>query len=164
MLLVWKTSGFKGMLIEVAAQLQKAGSYRFVGKMGQPPGNPYAISRTLIHLQQIFHTFAYIKGHLRSRIILDATIPHIDTNRFVPVDWSSFYPDAAEAIPPNAPAPRGNAVVMPCFVDADHAGNKVTRRSHTGIIIFCNRAPIIWFSKRQNTVETSSFGSEFVAA
>jgi hypothetical protein len=25
-------------------------------------------------------------------------------------------------------------------------------------------APIIWFSKRQNTVESSSFGSEFVAA
>ncbi len=24
-------------------------------------------------------------------------------------------------------------------------------------------APIIWFSKRQNTVESSSFGSEFVA-
>jgi hypothetical protein len=40
----------------------------------------------------------------------------------------------------------------------------VTRRSHTGILIFCNRAPIIWFSKRQNTVETSSFGSEFIAA
>jgi hypothetical protein len=49
-------------------------------------------------------------------------------------------------------------------VDADHAGNQVTRRSHTGILIFCNRAPIIWFSKRQNTVETSTFGSEFIAA
>ncbi len=52
---------------------------------------------------------------------------------------------------------------MSCFVDADHAGNKVTRRSHTGIIIFCNRAPILWYSKRQNTVETSTFGSEFIA-
>ncbi len=52
--------------------------------------------------------------------------------------------------------------MVSCFVDADHAGNQVTRHSHTGIIIFCNRAPIIWFSKRQNTVETSSFGSEFV--
>ena len=26
-----------------------------------------------------------------------------------------------------------------------------------------NRAPIVWFSKRQNTVETSTFGSEFIA-
>jgi hypothetical protein len=53
---------------------------------------------------------------------------------------------------------------MSCFIDADHAGNKVTRRSHTGVIIFCNKAPILWFSKRQNIVETSTFGSEFIAA
>ena len=50
-----------------------------------------------------------------------------------------------------------------CFVDAAHAANKVTRRSHTGIIIYCQNTPAIWFSKRQNTVETASFGSEFVA-
>jgi hypothetical protein len=53
---------------------------------------------------------------------------------------------------------------MSCFIDAHHAGDRVTRRSHTGIIIFLNRAPIIWHSKQQNTVETSTFGSEFVAA
>jgi hypothetical protein len=52
---------------------------------------------------------------------------------------------------------------MNCFVDADHAGNRVTRRSQTGILIFLNRSPIIWYSKAQNTVETSTFGSEFTA-
>jgi hypothetical protein len=54
--------------------------------------------------------------------------------------------------------------MVSCFVDANHAGDRVTRRSHIGIIIFVNRAPIIWYSKQQNTVETSTFGSEFVAA
>jgi hypothetical protein len=37
------------------------------------------------------------------------------------------------------------------------------RRSQTGILIFVNRAPIIWYSKRQNTVETNpnpTYGSE----
>ena len=61
------------------------------------------------------------------------------------------------------PIPLGTAVNVNIFVDADHAGNKVTRRSHTGIIIFINSAPILWYSKRQNTVETSTFGSEFIA-
>jgi hypothetical protein len=62
------------------------------------------------------------------------------------------------------PEPRGKEVSMMCFVNADHAGWRVTRRSHTtGIISFVNRAPIVWFSKQQNTVETSTFGSEFVA-
>ena len=34
---------------------------------------------------------------------------------------------------------------------------------HTGVLIFVNRAPILWYSKRQNTVESSTFGSEFMA-
>lgn len=54
-------------------------------------------------------------------------------------------------------------VQISVFVDADHAGDKITRRSRTGILMYLNRAPILWYSKRQNTVETSTFGSEFVA-
>ena len=48
-------------------------------------------------------------------------------------------------------------------MDAGHAGNVVDRKSQTGILIFVNRAPIIWHSKKQNTVETSTFGSELVS-
>jgi len=83
--------------------------------------------------------------------------------RFQKCDWSEYYPGAQEVIPPNMPEPRGKEVTMSCYVDADHAGCKVTRRSHTGVLIFVNRAPILWYSKRQNTVETSTFGSEFIA-
>ena len=61
------------------------------------------------------------------------------------------------------PTPLGKPVSITCFVDSNHAGNVVTRRSHTGILIFVQNAPMIWFSKKQNTVESSSFGSEFVA-
>ena len=74
-----------------------------------------------------------------------------------------LYPDATETLPHNMPEARGETVDINVFVDADHAGNQVTRRSHTGIIIMINMSPIIWFSKRQNTVETSTFGSEFIA-
>ena len=48
-------------------------------------------------------------------------------------------------------------------MDADHAGNQITQQSHTGVLLFVCCAPIIWYSKRQNTVETSTFGSEFIA-
>jgi hypothetical protein len=61
------------------------------------------------------------------------------------------------------PEPRGRSVTISLFVDANHAGNVITRRSHTGIFLFVQNAPIIWFSKRQNTVEAATFGSEFVA-
>ena len=40
----------------------------------------------------------------------------------------------------------------------------VTRRSVTGILIFINNTPIKWICKRQKTVETSTYGSELVAA
>ena len=59
--------------------------------------------------------------------------------------------------------PLGGSVFITCFVDADHAGNRVTQRSHTDIIIYVNSAPIMWYSKRQNTVESSTFGSELIA-
>ena len=74
-----------------------------------------------------------------------------------------IYPDANDTLPHNMPKSRGKAVDITTFVDADHAGNKVTRRSQTGILIFLNMAPISWFSKKQSTVESSTFGSEMVA-
>jgi hypothetical protein len=37
------------------------------------------------------------------------------------------------------------------------------RRSRTGLVIYLNKAPVIWYSKRQNTVEAATFGSEFIA-
>eukprot|EP00978_Attheya_sp_CCMP212_P044366 scaffold308232_cov43-Attheya_sp.AAC.1 len=114
------------------------------------------------HLDKVFHVFAYLKKYKSSKCIFDASNPS-SGDRFKPVEWDEFYPDAKEDIPHNMPAPRGNEVTINCFMDADHAGNQVTRRSHTGILIFLNRAPISWFSKKQNTVESSTFGSEFVA-
>ena len=90
--------------------------------------------------------------------------PAIDDRVFhTNADWTDFYEDVIEELPPKMPTPRGKSVCISCFVDANHAGNVITRRSHTGILIYVQNAPIIWFSKRQNTVESSSFGNEFVA-
>jgi hypothetical protein len=50
------------------------------------------------------------------------------------------------------------------IVDADHARNQVTRRSVTGIMMLLNNTPLVWISKRQKTAETSTCGSELVAA
>ena len=123
----------------------------------------YVVSPREGHLEQVFHLFAYLKHHKRSRMVFDDTEPTFDDNAFKICDWSEFYPDAEEAIPHNVPEPRGHGVVTSTFVDADHAGCKATRRSHTGVFVYVNKAPILWYSKRQNTVETSTFGSEFCA-
>ena len=96
-------------------------------------------------------------------MVFDDTIPQWDESRFTKCDWGDLYKDSREAIPPNMPEPRGREVKITCFVDADHAGDKVTQKSQTGILTFINSAPIQWYSKRQICVETSTFGSEFIA-
>jgi hypothetical protein len=115
------------------------------------------------HLDAVLDIFAYLKQHPQAAILFDESEPNIDERRFKKVDWSDIYGVVQEELPPGMPIPLGTPVSMHCFVDADHAGNLATRRSHTGIIIFLNMSPIIWYSKRQNTVESSTFGSEFVA-
>ena len=97
-------------------------------------------------------------------MVFDETEPVFDESRFQKCDWSEYYPGACEAVPPNAPDVRGQLVSMSCFVDTDHAGCWVTRCSHTSVLIFVNRAPILWYLTRQNTVEASTFGSEFITA
>jgi hypothetical protein len=89
-------------------------------------------------------------------MVFDDNLPIIDESRFITADWSEFCKDATEPIPPNVPELRGNPVDIHAFVDADHAGGKVTRRSQTGIIIFLNRALIIWFPKKQNEMKPQS--------
>jgi hypothetical protein len=49
------------------------------------------------------------------------------------------------------------------FVYASHAANIVTRQSRTVVLISVNRAPILWYSKKQNAIEMSTFRSEFMA-
>ena len=78
-------------------------------------------------------------------------------------DWLEFYGDVKEEDPPDMPEPLGNMVRITAFMDSDHAGNRVTRRFHSGIFIFVNNALITTYSKKQNTVEAATFGAEMVA-
>jgi hypothetical protein len=111
----------------------------------------------------VIHIFGYLKKNPKRKIAFDYEQLRFKESRFTKHDWEDWYKDAKEAIPPNMPVPRGNAVSTSCFVDADLAGNVVSRRSQTGVLLFVNKAPIMWYSKRQNSVETSTYGSEITA-
>eukprot|EP00980_Cylindrotheca_fusiformis_P017704 scaffold5560_cov98-Cylindrotheca_fusiformis.AAC.1 len=117
------------------------------------------------HVDQALRIFGFLKKHPKLTIWMDPELPKIDYSVFQtnPEDMREMYRDAKEEIPFDMPVPRGNPVTITAYVDASHGVNKVTRRSHTGFIIFVNRAPIQWYSKRQQTVESSAFSSEFIA-
>ena len=79
-------------------------------------------------------------------------------------DWDmSVYKGATEEIPATMPRPLGKRVVTSTYYDANLYHDMLTGRSVTGILHFFNKTPIDWFSKKQATVETATFGSEFVA-
>ncbi len=118
------------------------------------------------HLNQLYHMFAYLKKNHNSELVFDPSDPEIDMSLFPERDWSAseFGHVHVEKLPPNAPEARGLVgFTMLAYVDADHATDSVTRRSRTGFLVYLNNAPIYWLSKKQNSVETSSFGSEFCA-
>ena len=112
---------------------------------------------------EMLHIFTYIKQNPKRKIVFDPDYPKIDERRSKKYNWTNLYRDAEEAIPTNMPEPQGNVVSTHCFVDANLVGDMITQRSQTGILIFVNRAPIVWHSKRQNMIKASTFGSEIVA-
>ena len=61
------------------------------------------------------------------------------------------------------PEPRGLSVQVNMFTTASHADNILSRRSCSGITIFIGNSTIIWYTKKQNIIESRTFGSEFVA-
>ena len=116
------------------------------------------------HLKAILQMFSFLKNKHNGVMAFDPTPPEIDESKFVKEDWSaSEYGECEETLPHEPPETRGLGFIMRAFVDSDHAGDSITRRSRTGFIIFLNSAPIYWYSKKQTSVETSSFGAEFIA-
>ena len=118
------------------------------------------------HLEQLFHMFAYLKKYHNAELVYDPTVPEFDMDLFKEMDWASSefgHIQGKEALPSNIREPRGCGFTISAKVDADHASDTITRRSRTGFIVYLNSAPCYWFSKKQNSIESSSFGSEFCA-
>jgi hypothetical protein len=109
------------------------------------------------HLDAVFHMFAHLEHKHNARLVFDPTYPIIDMSVFRECNWKHFNGDVKEAIPPNAPLPRGKEVDLRLFCNSDHAGDKVRRRSRSGYLIYIDSALLVWYSKRQPTIETSVF-------
>jgi hypothetical protein len=117
------------------------------------------------HLEQLYHIFAYLKNHHNSVMVFDPSEPEVDNSLFERQDWSAtvYGNDLQEEMPGNMPQSRGQGFTMTAYVDSDHAGDTITRRSRTGFLVLLNCALIFWLSKKQTSIETSSFGAEFTA-
>jgi hypothetical protein len=117
-------------------------------------------------LSQVLQIFSYLRKYHNSIMVSDPSDPVIDAVSFDRKDWTSSefgHIDGDEELPPNMLTPCGQGFTMWAKVDVDHAPDTVTRRLRTGLFVYLNCAPVYWFSKKQTSVESSSFGSAFVA-
>jgi hypothetical protein len=101
----------------------------------------FAAAPRMGHFKAMIHIFSFLSHNPRCRLVFDDSYVPLQPGR--KYDWSAFYPNATELLPPNAPAPRGKAVQMIAFLDSDHAGDLFTRCPRTGALIYLNRAPIL---------------------
>ena len=118
------------------------------------------------HLEQLFHIFAHLNKYHNTEMVFDPTDPIIDKSKYQKQDWASSefgHIEGKEELPPDMPEPRGLGFVIRAKVDADHAADTVTRRSRTGFLVYLNSALVFWHSKKQASIESSTFGSEFTA-
>ena len=118
------------------------------------------------HLENVLHMFSLLNFHAISEMVFDPSDVDFDRSLFPRKDWYYLIytqddTNLMEELPQNMPKPRGKGMTMRVYVDNDHTGDTVTRRSSTGLIIFLSAAPIYWSSKKQTPFKTSSFGSEF---
>ena len=117
------------------------------------------------HLDRVKRIYSYLSKMRHAIIRIRTEEPDYSGLPEQDFDWEySVYGDVKELHPEDAPPPLGNYVTLTHFVDANLLHDLITGRSVTGILHILNKTPFDWYSKKQATVETATFGSEFVAA
>ena len=89
------------------------------------------------HLAQVLHIFTYLKKHHNYALLFDPSYPDVNIDTFLKHDWTKFYGDFKEGMPPDIPEPLRKEVGMLCFVYSDHNGEKLTRRYCSCFIFSC---------------------------
>ena len=117
------------------------------------------------HLDRLKRIYAYVirtKDYATRFRTTEPDYSYLPDQNF---DWAhTVYGNVQEIIPDDIPDPLGKSVTTTPTVDANLNHCLATGRSVTGCLHFVNHTPIDSYSKRQATVETATYGSEFVAS
>jgi hypothetical protein len=117
------------------------------------------------HLDRVKRIYGYLSKMRHAMIRIRTDEPDHSGLPDKVYDWEhSVYAGAEELMPHDAPPALGKPVVMTTYVDANLYHDLVNGRSVTGIMHIFNKTLVDWFSKKQSTVETATYGAEFIAA
>ena len=117
------------------------------------------------HLERVKRIHGYLSKMCHGINRIRTEMPDFSDLPEKKYDWAySCYSDAKEDIPTDAPPPRGKSVQPSHYYDANLYHCMISGKSVTGVLHLLNKTAVDWFSKLQSTVETATFGSEYVAA
>jgi len=118
------------------------------------------------HLDLAVHIFGYIKRVPQPVICIDSKpLEYERTAGFskIYLDFLQDYPESYEEVDANLPQAFGPVLETTIMVDSDHGHDKKTFRSLTGLIAWVGSTPVIWFSRRQGAIASSTYAAEFSA-
>ena len=117
------------------------------------------------HMERVKHIFGYLSKMRHGIVRIRTDEPDYSDIPDKYYDWThTCYGSPSEEIPKDIPRALGKRVITSTFVDANLYHDLISGRSVTGMLHLLNKTPFDWYSKLQNTVETATFGSEYVAA
>ena len=115
------------------------------------------------HMHAMRRVFGYLKANFMFSIKYNTDKPDFLMHEIKEYNWFPLYGEVKEELTYVMPTLKGKPVIISGFFDSSHASCLVTRRSTTCVRLFLNKTPITSYCKRQNCVETSTYGSEAVA-
>jgi hypothetical protein len=117
------------------------------------------------HLSRLQRIYAYLNSTKHGAIRIRTEEPDYSQYPDQQHDWGqTIYGNVKEVIPDDTPEPLGKQVKLTTYVDANLYHDMVTGRALTAVLHLINQTPFDWYCKKQATVETATFGSEFNAA
>ena len=117
------------------------------------------------HLERVKRICGYLSKFRNACIRIRTDEPDYSDLPKHEYDWArTVYGDVRERKAPDALEPKGKPVVTTTYKDANLYHDLATGRAVTGVLHFLNQTPVNWYSKKQETVETATYGSEFAAA
>jgi hypothetical protein len=136
--------------IDVATAVATMSSFRAAPRVG--------------HMKRVKRIYGYLTKMKHAVLRFRTGEPDFSDLVDAPVEWAtSVYGDVKEEIPKDVPKALGRSVVTYSYFDANLYHDLLTGRAMTGVLHFVNQTLYDWHTKKQATVETATYGSEFSA-
>ena len=116
----------------------------------------------LLGVKQIYNYIINCRHYLLRFNVNKPNYNDVPENCF---DWSNtLYNHDKEELPSDAPEPKGKRVILSHWYDAILMHDVLSGKSVMGAFHMANLTAMMWYSKKQATLETATYRAEFLAA